>query len=258
MELKSKLYECKVGHSRTSPKKHNFSYKLFTFYLDLDELEKLNQFLIFFSVAKFNLFSFYTKDHFAKYGNNLKESIIEFAKKEGHKGDIEKITLLTHTRVLGYTFNPVCFYFLFNNENKATASVIEVHNTFGEMKPFYVPLISDNEFYLKSKKYFYVSPFFNLNTEFEFSLKLPDNKLEIQIDDLEDNKKVFYSYYKGKQLELNDLNLLKLFFKYPFVTIGIILRIHLQALKLYMKKIPFIRKIENPDLQRGVYVGKNS
>lgn len=256
MELSSCLYECKVWHSRIKPKKHSFNYGLFTFYIDLDELEVLEKENLFFSIGKFNLFSFYKEDHFLKKSNNLKESIIQFAKENGLEEEVTKVKLITNTRILGYTFNPVCFYYLFNSEEKPIASIIEVHNTFGEMKPFFAKFDGES-FHLRTKKFFYVSPFFNLDTEFDFRLKLPEDKFKVNIDDFELNEKVFYSSYTGEKKEFNSKNLILLFLKYPLITLRIIIGIHYQAFILYLKNIPFIRKLENPDLQKGVYLGKN-
>lgn len=256
MELNSCLYECKVWHSRTKPKKHSFGYGLFTFYIDLDELEILKTRNKFFSLEKFNLFSFYKQDHFLKNSNDLKESIIHFAKENGLEEEVEKVRLVTNSRIIGYTFNPVCFFYLFDKKNNPIAAVIEVHNTFGEMKPFFA-IYDGEKFSLRAKKFFYVSPFFNLDTEFDFRLDLPSEKFKVNIDDFENNEKVFYSIYTGHKKEFNDKNLILLFLKYPLITLRIIFSIHYQAFILYLKNIPFIRKMENPNMQKGVYFGKN-
>ena len=214
------------------PKKHAFSYGLFTFALDLDDQENLDKNFFFFGNQKWNLFSFYPKDHF-EYGDN------------GFKN--------------GLISNPVCFYFLYDKDNTTVCALIEVHNTFGEMKPF-VATNSQGEyrFYLKTIKHFYVSPFFELDTEFEFKLNPPDEKLNIHIDDYQNGDKVFLSAYLGKRKELTDWNMFFLFIKYPLLTLRVIVLIHWHAMLLYFKKIPFIKKLENPNLQKGVYLGKNS
>ncbi len=259
MEINSSLYECRVVHNRLLPKKHTFSYGLFTFALDLDELDILDKKYFFFGNQKWNLFSFYPKDHF-EYGNSgFKNGIISYAKENGCNSEITKVVLVTHLRILGYTFNPVCFYFLYDKDNLPVCALIEVHNTFGEMKPF-VALnpYGDYRFYLKTIKHFYVSPFLELDTEFEFKLKSLDEKLNVHIDDYKDGDKVFLSAYVGNKILFTNWNLLFLFLKYPLLTLKVILMIHWQALLLYFKKIPFIKKIEKPDLQKGVYLGKNS
>jgi len=85
----------------------------------------------------------------------------------------------------------------------------------------------------------------------------PGEKLRVEIDDWKDNKKVFLSSYKGRKRELTSLNLIKYFFKYPLITLRVIFLIHYQALILFLKKIPYYKKIENLELQKGVYVGKD-
>ncbi|MBK8394626.1 MAG: DUF1365 domain-containing protein [Leptospiraceae bacterium] len=260
MVVNSSLFECKVIHNRLSPKKHAFSYGLFTFCIDLDEVEELDKKYIWFGNQKWNLFSFFPSDHF-QYGDDsdFKNGIISYAKENGCAEEITKVILVTHLRILGYTFNPVCFYFLYNRENLPVCTLIEVHNTFGEMKPFVaLNQNGDYRFYLKTTKHFYVSPFFELDTEFEFRLNPPSDKLKIHIDDYKDGEKVFLSTYIGNKKPLTNWNLIYYFLKYPLLTLKVISLIHWQAMLLYLKKIPFIKKIENPELQKGVYLGKNS
>ena len=258
MELNSNLFECKVVHNRLLPKKHAFSYGLFTFAIDLDELELLDKKLFFFGNQKWNLFSFFPSDHFQYGTNGFKEGIISYAKENGCDREIERVVLVTHLRILGYTFNPVCFYFLYDKDNLPVCALIEVHNTFGEMKP-YIALnpLGDYRFYLRTTKHFYVSPFFELDTEFEFKLNPPNEKLKIHIDDYKKSDKVFLSAYVGNKVSLTDSSMIFYFFKYPLLTLKVILMIHWHAFILFLKKIPFIRKIENPELQKGVYLGKN-
>ena len=57
------IYECKLKHVRTKPKENRFTFSVFMFYIDLDELDKISGFS-FFSVNRWNIFSFYDDDHF--------------------------------------------------------------------------------------------------------------------------------------------------------------------------------------------------
>ena len=105
----------KVFHARHFPKKNSFLYQVFYLLLDLDGMEKKFKFLSF---EKFNLFSFYKKDH-CKHNNqgfdgNLKNWIKNILEQENIAA--EKIFLLCHPRVLGYVFNPVSFWFCLNQK----------------------------------------------------------------------------------------------------------------------------------------------
>lgn len=260
MELNSKIYECSVMHHRIEPKKNSFKYNIYTFAIDLDELSIMDRKLKLFSNEKWNLFSFRREDHLNFGNSTLKEDMIEYVRENGCTAPISRVILITNLRVLGYVFNPVCFYYFYNPYGKVVCAVAEVHNTFGEMKPFYFDEkdMKNSSFFTKIyNKFFYVSPFQDLETAFEFRMYPPDKKLRVEIDDWKDNKKVFLSSYKGRSQSLSSFNLLKYFFKYPLVTLRVIALIHYQAFILYLKKIPYYKKIENMELQKGVYVGKN-
>lgn len=261
MELNSKIYECSVMHHRIEPKKNNFNYNIYTFAIDLDEIDTMDKKLKLFSKEKWNLFSFYRKDHLNFGLPSLKEDMVSYVRDNGCTSPISRVVLITNLRVLGYVFNPVCFYYFYNPEGKVVCAVAEVHNTFGEMKPFYFDekdMINSQFFSKMYNKYFYVSPFQDLETAFEFRMYPPHEKLRVEIDDWKDNKKVFISAYRGRRKTLSSFNLLRYFFKYPLVTLRVIVLIHYQALILYLKKIPYYKKLENIELQKGVYVGKNS
>lgn len=109
----------------------------------------------------------------------------------------------------------------------------------------------------KEGKFFYVSPFVSLDSEFEFYLNPPqDGRINLRIDAFENGERVMVTTYTGKALDLTDLNLIRMFLKYPFVTLRVIGLIHWQALLLYLKKLPFIRKNEGLDKQRGLHLGR--
>lgn len=247
-------------HSRLHPKKNRFVYTIYSFYLDLDEMEQLSSSSYLFKYNKSAFYSFRDSDHLGRTEKSLKQEIIEYAKANGVIEEIVKVKLLTSVRLFGYVFNPVSFYFCENKKGETLCAVAEVGNTFGELKAYFLEKKSgsDETFYLKSKKYFYVSPFLSLDSEFEFKLKVPGDKLEIFVDDYENEKKTLVTSFVGERKDLSDWSLLFYFFRYPLVTIKIISLIHIQALKLFLMKVPFIRKNENLEEQRGIDFGKNN
>ncbi|TGM03612.1 DUF1365 domain-containing protein [Leptospira barantonii] len=257
--MNSCLYRAKVMHDRRFPKRNRFRYGIFTFALDLDELKELGARSRWFAYNRKALFRFVDEDHldFGKLG--VKENILEYLKQNGMNESVTKAILVTNLRILGYVFNPVSFYFFYGEGNSPLCAVAEVGNTFGEQKPFFLGKETwmDGAFRMKTGKFFYVSPFVGLKSEFEFILKPADEFLNIRIDALEDGEAVMTTTYTGRRVEWNDSNLIRMFFFYPLVTIQVIVLIHWQAFKLYLKGLPYIRKNENIDLQKGVHVGKN-
>ena len=248
-------------HNRLAPKKHRFHYNVFMFYIDLDEIKMLKKKLFLFSHNKFNFFSFRDKEHLQLPIDNpdktktTKQHIIEYLKQNGVNNTSGKIMLLTNLNVLGYNFNPVSFYFVFDEKNAPICCVAEISNTFREMKPFFLgkQQLTGDSFHLNTTKYFYVSPFIEYDTNFDFNLTIPGEKLNIKIDDYKDGERFFISTLTGTKKPINNRNLIWYSIRFPFITLKIITLIHWNALLLWMKKLRYLKKSEHPDLQREVF-----
>jgi hypothetical protein len=167
-----------------------------------------------------------------------------------------RIMVLTNLCTLGYQFNPVSFYFCYDEAGQPVCSVVEICNTFLEMKPFFLGADTKrgDHYQLNTAKYFYVSPFIDMDTNFDFDLEIPGEKLQIRIDDFDkEGKRFFISTLSGSRKPLTDANLLLYFFSFPLITLKVITLIHWQALKLWLKKLPYHKKESNMELQREVY-----
>lgn len=248
-------------HNRLEPKPHRFHYNVFMFYIDLDELDLITKKFGMLSRNKFNFFSFRDSEHLQLPINNpdktksTKEHIVTFLEQNSFKYSGEKIMLLTNLNVLGHNFNPVSFYFVLDTDNEPQCAVAEVSNTFREMKPYFIGKenFKDGKFHMNTTKYFYVSPFISHDSNFDFNLFVPGEKLNIKIDDYKDEKRFFISTLTGVKKELSGKNLFLYSLRFPLITIKIITLIHWNALLLWLKKVPFYRKAELKELQRDVY-----
>lgn len=247
-------------HHRFSPKQHRFHYNVFMFYIDLDEIELLRKKLLLFSYNRFNFFNFKDNEHIQLPAENpdktksTKQHVITYLNQNGINFIDGKIMLLTNLNVLGYNFNPVSFYFCFDKSEKPVAAVAEVSNTFREMKLYFLggDTFDNNIFRLNTKKYFYVSPFIDHDANFDFNLNVPDNKLNIRIDDYKEKTRFFISTLTGVKKILNNRILFWYSLRFPFLTLRIIALIHWNALLLWIKKIHYHKKSEFNDLQKDV------
>lgn len=260
--MNSCLYKAQVMHHRLAPKVHRFHYSIFMFYLDLDEIDDLSGRLKFLSRNKFNLFNFRDRDHLQlprenpDASKNVRRHITDYLKSNGINIGNGRIMLLTNLSTLGYQFNPVSFYFCYDEAGQPVCSVVEVCNTFLEMKPYFLgaDTKTGDQFKLNTTKYFYVSPFIDMDTNFDFDLQIPGEKLQVKIDDYDkDGKRFFISTLSGSKKKLTDATLLYYFFSFPLITLKVITLIHWQALKLWIKKLPFHKKGDDPELQQEVY-----
>ncbi len=245
-------------HYRLEPKKNRFSYKIFMFGLDLDEIDSLARRLWLFSRNRFNLFNFRDSDHLEAKGRTIKENIVEFAATHGIDLKEGKVFLVTHLRTLGYSFNPVCFYFCVDKAQRPLGAVVEVENTYHEKKRYWLgeETLEEGKFHQRVAKYFYVSPFTDLDDEFEFKLTAPSDSLNLFIDDWKQGRKFLLTSLTGKSQELTDWNLFWNTVQFPLITLQVIFLIHWQALILKLKGLPHLRKADHPELQREVYHAK--
>ena len=253
--MNSCLYECSVYHKRLRPMVREFRYRIFMFALDLDELDAISRKIPLFSRNRWNCYAFNDRDHLNLGRATAKENVIAYAASEGAAfPDGGRIVLVTLPRVLGYIFNPVSFYFCHDSAGNATWSVVEVGNTFREMKPYFVGISNaQGRFQRRTPKYFYVSPFIDLDLEFDFRLAIPGEKLDLQINDFDASGMLLTSHLGGIRQPLTSGSLLWLTLKYPLITLKVISLIHWQALKLWLAKIPHRAKAARPEDQRGVF-----
>ena len=242
--MESCIYKGFVTHRRFTPIRHFFSYKTFSILFDLDELGELNKQISFFSLNKFNLFSFYNKDHGKRDGSDLKKWVKEIFKKNNLSLNISKIKLLCFPRIFGYVFNPLSVFYCYEGE-KLKAILYEVKNTFNEQHT-YIFLVDENSEIISQNcsKKFYVSPFIEMETFYNFRLNEPDQNLKIFIKQTNNLKeKVLVACQIGKKQVLSSKELLINFFIHPLMTFKIITAIHFEALRLWKKGAIFQKRV---------------
>ena len=277
LPLRSSLYECTVLHHRFSPKEHRFVYRIFLFAFDLDELPELHRRLPLFSHNRSNLFCFRDRDFFptaeplynptgqasgpaapprASGPASLKDRITAFLATRDIDLTGGRVVLVTLPRVLGYLFNPVSFYFCYDAAGTCVASLAEVTNTFKEMKPYFLgpeTRVAGTSFTLRTPKHFYVSPFSDVDTAFDFTLRTPHERLSIQIDDYIGADRTLTSTLAGPRRELTGGRLAWFSLKYPAITLRIIALIHWHAALLWFRRLPWFAKAARAPDQRDLY-----
>ncbi len=241
--MTSSIYNGSVIHKRFKPKKHFFKYSVFSLLVDLSELEDLDKKIKFFSFNRFNLVSFYEKDHGLRDGSSL----IEWVKKNLDENEIYskniKIKLLCYPRIFGYVFNPLSVFFIYDTEEKLISILYEVKNTFGEQHTYIFKVKDDaNLFQHNCSKKFHVSPFIEMNCSYFFRILKPGEKMSVIIDQYQMDEKILFASQDGKRVDFTSKELLKSYLKHPLMTFKIISAIHYEAFKLWTKGIKFIKK----------------
>jgi len=232
--MNSCIYNGVVTHTRFKPVKHFLKYKTFSFFIDLDEIDKLDKDNPIFSYNKFNIFSFYDKDHGDRNGKSLKTWVFSNLKRFDINENINKIKLLCYPRIFGYVFNPLSIFYCYEN-NLLKAIFYEVKNTFNEQHTYIFKVKDNNMIDQKCKKKFYVSPFMDMDTYYNFKLLNPNENLSISIKQTDKEDIVLSAVQTGKRKEFTFKQLMLNFFKYPLMSFKIISAIHFEALLLWLK-----------------------
>ena len=233
------IYKGRVFHYRKKPKKNCFKYKVFYLYFDILKAEAIFKRIPFISLDKFNLFSFYSKDHGPSGEVSLINWIKTTLKRNNINDRIANIFLLTYPRYLGYVFNPLSVYTCFGINGKILAQIYEVHNTFKQRHFYLIKNTYDKKNHsLKVKKAFHVSPFMSMKGSYSFKSFSRRDNISIFINYTSENENLIASF-TGKSKRLDSLNLIKEFFLLPFMTFKIILGIHFEAIILFLKGIKF-------------------
>lgn len=233
-----------VRHRRFKPKQHQFSYKLFMFCFDIGDHHNSFKDIKQVSSEQFNWFSFRRKNYLSHPEIPLDEHARQLVVAKFNHYPKGKIYLLTHLACLGYCFNPISLYFIFDETNQQLDYLIlEVTNTPWGEKHNYVLESSgkpkNQVYHYQFQKELHVSPFMAMNYEYLFHLKLNKQKITVHMENHIDGQKDFDATLMLAASPKNAKSFKKVFRHYPLITYKVAVAIYWQALKLWMKGVPF-------------------
>ena len=237
--MRPQLFLGHVMHRRLRPAVNAFVYPVFYVQLPVRDLASAN--CAVFSVERGNLLSFRSADHGPRDGSPLLPWIENLLRRNGLPADGE-IVLQTFPRVLGYVFNPVSFWYCHDRAGHLVAILAEVNNTFGGTHSYLLhrrgqPLRDGQS--LTAEKILHVSPFNAVEGAYRFRFQLGRAVQLARIDYDDARGELLLTSISGRARGWSAAALLAAFLKMPFLTLGVISRIHWQALRLWLKGVPF-------------------
>ena len=233
------IVRTQVFHARTGARRNAFHYQLFYAALPLGEISRGLKRLLF-SVDRFNLVSFRTRDH--GDGKTPPEAWMRSILEKWNVREADgEIVLLTLPRMLFYLFNPVSFWFCFDKGGALRAVLAEVNNTFGERHCYLCchddhRAIAPND-WLQTDKVFHVSPFMRVDGHYRFRFAYEDTRIALWINHYDAAGLTLSTSMIGERQPLTSARLLYYFVRYPLITLKVIALIHYQAVKLFLKGV---------------------
>ncbi|ALQ10284.1 chromosome partitioning protein ParA (plasmid) [Pseudoalteromonas sp. Bsw20308] len=239
--MTSAVYLGDVKHRRFAVKEHRFSYPLYMMWVDLNNPQQLNGVHKNLGTSGLKALKFNEADYLQSLSAFDQSPIIERAHKQlsslGIKETFTHVYMLGQLRCLGVYFSPVNFYFFGNSDNSFTYMIAEVSNTPWNERHYYLVSLEKK---VNFKKVFSVSPFMNLDMNYHWHIRQSSDKTLIHIENKRDEVLLFDATLRLKRAELTNQEVSKLLKRFPAMTWSIFKGIYHQALKLFIKRVPFL------------------
>jgi uncharacterized protein len=245
-----------VRHARLRPVRHAFAYPTYFLLLPMRRLRERPEPAL--RRNRFGLLGFHDADH----GDGRSDSLAwldALLRGEGIAEATGEVWLQCYPRVLGFTFKPVSFWYCHRSDGSLAAVVVEVNNTFGE-RHCYLLAGPDLAFgrELRATKHFHVSPFCAVAGDYRFRFLRTDlrssdggaangrDRIVARVDHHDASGVLLKTSLSGALAPLDRGRIAAAFVSIPLLTLGVVARIHWQALMLWCKRVPFRRKPEPP------------
>jgi DUF1365 family protein len=242
--IDSGLFVGTLRHRRFTPVAHAFTYPVFMVLLDIDRVSELMRVSAITSWNRWNWASFDDRDHLGDPRRPLRERLIVDARCQGIEVPDGPVFLLTHLRYFGYCFNPVSFFYCFDRAQQLQVVVAEVSNTFGGAHNYWLrPESASRTFRAAATKSLYVSPFMPADLEYAFAFTPPAARLVAHMKTVKAGSVSFDATLSLDRRPWSAAEIRRMLVRYPVMTANVMASIHWQALRLWWKGVPAVRRL---------------
>lgn len=237
------LYFGTLRHRRFRPAWHEFTYPVFMAFLDIDRIPELMRISPLASYNRWNCTGYDERDHFGDPKLPLRQRLRQDAARHDILLPDGPIYLLTNLRYLGYCFNPVSFFYCYDRQSTLQMMVAEVSNTFGDSENYWLweanERPSANARRYECPKVLHVSPFMKMELDYTFIFTPPAGELVAHMNTLDEGQAFFDATLSLRREPWSAAVLHRALLQFPWMTLKVVGAIHLEALKLYFKKLRF-------------------
>ena len=225
------IYRTAINHSRRAPVHHDFEYRSYSWYVDVDALPRLPWWLRPF--ARFD-----AQDHFSGDRQDTLRTRVGACLAE-HATPIPDgpITALLHARVLGYVFNPVSIFWCHDRDGILRHVIAEVHNTYGQRHAYVLPPADTPVLVTKA---LYVSPFNAVDGHYLVLAPRPGRAVDIMVSLHRDSQPAFVATLRGTRQPATARHIAWMQVVAPLAPLIVALRIRVQGIRLWLRRVPVV------------------
>ncbi len=225
-----------VSHVRRTPLHRAFTHRQFQWLVDLDALPRLRW-------PTRLLARFEPDDHLdrGRLGGGIRGDVERFLARRGIRmcaGD--RILMLAHARVLGYTFDPLSVFWCLDPVGRVKAIVFEVHNTHGERHAYLLDVDPAGRAHVD--KAFYVSPFNDVSGEYDVRVHLAPDRVGVTVALNREGERVLTAITTGTPVPATTRALVRTTAHHLFMTHRVSLLIRWHGIQLWLRGLPILRR----------------
>ncbi|MDP3891261.1 FAD-dependent oxidoreductase [Nocardioides sp.] len=186
LPTEARSYTTSIRHVRRSPMRREFTYRSRMWVVDADRLPDHGV-----------LGRFEARDHLGRPDRTIRENVEAFVATEGVELAGGRILMAANARAFGYNFNPISVFWCLDDQDRQVATVVEVHNTYGDRHAYLVH--PDERGRATVPKQMYVSPFHGTDGVYDLVVPLPTDRLLVSVRLTTDHGEVFSASMTGRQ-----------------------------------------------------------
>lgn len=233
MSADAAIYRTSISHVRRSPLKNAFTYRSYSWFVDVDRLPRLPRLLRPLAV-------FRAGDHLGDPDATIRANVERYLRTQGIEPDGGAIHMLTSARVFGYVFNPLTLFWCYRSSGELECVVAEVHNTYGERHCYL--LRTDPAGRAAVPKAFYVSPFNDLDGQYRMKLPAPGDRLAVSIVLEREGHRPFVATMDGRRHPATLRNVLAAALAVPAAPLLVSALIRVQGITLWARRLPVVAR----------------